>query len=1103
MRLNKKKLTKFFIIFVISIFSVFALIFLALYNDSSRNFIVNRAVSYLQNDNFFLKFEGINKDLTYIEKISVKFSNNLIDVFQIGLKKEGIISRPQIEIRKIIFRSSNEDSNKNVENNDFNLSKIISHVKKVKLLVKSLHVSEIELANTGHKYICRNLTYKSNSEQDRIFFEKDESKLDIVANWNNTGSIEGKFYDIFGFSGSLHMNSLRKSNPQYQITVKNSDYLLSAKGSVIDKLQNILISQASLKCNNKHLDFHGKVYTKEKKVNLITKLSLDNFIDTNQIPSEITKNFQNISTNISIQKTKKGIYSLIDFQKENRNLGNSIINLEGHNLSINFNIPWIDFWGYKLKSFDLQSEDLKNFKTNILGEDFKISSDIVHNKKVNIKKLVCNFKKGSIVSEKSFIIDNSGIGSSFKFNFENFDFFKKFYNLEGQASGKIFIKGGICNIDATVDRAVNKNFEIYNGKIFGNLNKLKINIANAKYLDNMLKDVTFEKNKERLSLKSKLGNNSNVILNGSIRDNTLNISGNIKNKKMSLNLNGINLNFKNRIYKIPLEITDTKKFGKLVLSITPSNIDISAKNFSLKSLGQVLDQNIPECLVTGSMDLTPHKNLFCGTGRFNLKTALARNNTLNVDLNQSPKGLSIQGGLINATDNLHLNCVVPFFVDRNLNYSINNSFPITILVNGNVHIENLFKFPDGLILKGEIKPDLNIKGSIEHPRIQGKVEWLNAAVIASDIVLKNGTITFLGNENKLLVNTANFSDAYGKKVNISGDITLFASNGNPNIDTNLLLNFDNFRLFDADTMKINVTGSGRMTGSLDNMKLSGNIKIPLCELMFSENDDENKYKDIVVVNDLFLNEKEKEENDFFSYDLNLECPNIDIIGDIYKLQFNGNLHLGSYKRKATLSGNIDLKKGKLNLFGKRMIFQKGKLEFFENHPFDPKMKLTCSRDINAIRVILEVKNDPGKDMSLNLYSQPHYTQDVILSQMMFGKSSKDISIAEAAQLAHAINSMNQQGYIFSVLNTFQNIGLVDSISFSMDNNSSSLYKNSQSSTNNKLKVKAGKYISDNVYISVNQKEEYPSLDVDLSIGSNTSLKVNSLGEVGISWKFRY
>ena len=99
--------------------------------------------------------------------------------------------------------------------------------------------------------------------------------------------------------------------------------------------------------------------------------------------------------------------------------------------------------------------------------------------------------------------------------------------------------------------------------------------------------------------------------------------------------------------------------------------------------------------------------------------------------------------------------------------------------------------------------------------------------------------------------------------------------------------------------------------------------------------------------------------------------------------------------------------------------------------------------------------------------------------------------------------MKQKGYIFSILNAFQSIGLVDSLSFSTEsNNSSSLYTNSRSSSD-KLNIKAGKYLSDNVYISVNKKDEETSFDVDLSVGSNTSLKVNTLGEVGVSWKYRY
>lgn len=1060
-------------------------------------------MNYLQSDNFSIELKEANESLTYIEKISVRFFDNSVDIFQINLKRNSIVSRSQIEIDKVVFRASGEDNENDNNNTDFNLNNLISYAKKVRLLVESLHISEIKILNANNEYVYKNLNYKSDKDQDHIFLKMDQSGFDIAANWNKSGSINGSFQNIMGFSGSCRLDFLKNSEPTYQITVGNSDYRLKVQGAFVDGIKNIFISEALLIRGDKQLKFGGKIFVNEKKLNLLTTLSLDNFVDVTNIPSEITKNFQNISASVLINKTEKGINFQINFDKEGRKLGNSAINLKDNNLSIKSDISWIDFWGYRLKSFDLRSEDLKKFTVNILGEDFKISSEVIRDKKINLQSLICDLDKSRVVLEKPFALDDQNIDSSFDFDLKNFNFLRKFCKLEGSASGRLLIKNRSYNIDANIHKIIHEDYELYTGKVFGDYNNLRIDISSAKCFGNLLKDVIFTKKNDKLSLKSRLNNNSNIVMNGNVSDNLLDISGTIKNQNNLLRLNNVNLNFRNKLYKIPLEIMDGKKSGKFLLSVSPYKIEVLARDFSLSGLGQIFDQNIPQCVVNGNFNLVLRQGLFCGTGGFNLEKLLDRKNTLNISLNQDQKGLSIQGRLNNASDNLQLDILVPFFIDRNLNCSIKNNLPFMILSKGNVHVENLFELPDGVILKGKINSDFNIGGSISHPKIRGKLEYSKASIIVSDVVLKNGTIKLVGKENKFFVDSASFTDAFGKKAKINGSATFFFSDKKPNIDTNLQLDFDNFRLFDTDSMKINVTGQGKMTGLLDDMKLSGNLKVPLCELTFLGGSDDNIYKDIMIVNDLFLSEKEKQENDFFSYDIDLESSEINVIGDIYKLKFGGRLHLGSYQGKATLSGGVDLKEGKLNLFGKRMVFQKSRIEFLENYPFDPKMRLVCSRDINQIKVNLEVKNDPGKGLSLNLYSQPVYTQDVILAQMMFGKSSKDISVAEAAQLAHAVNSLKQNGYIFSILNTFQNIGLVDSLSITSENNSSSLYKNSQTSSDNKLNIKAGKYISDNVYIGVNKKEEETSFEIDLSIGSNTSLKVNSQGEVGVSWKFRY
>jgi translocation and assembly module TamB len=204
----------------------------------------------------------------------------------------------------------------------------------------------------------------------------------------------------------------------------------------------------------------------------------------------------------------------------------------------------------------------------------------------------------------------------------------------------------------------------------------------------------------------------------------------------------------------------------------------------------------------------------------------------------------------------------------------------------------------------------------------------------------------------------------------------------------------------------------------------------------------------------------------------LRFDDITFIGKIFEIHLRGNLSLSTYSGNGTLIGNLNLLGGKLDLFGKRLNFTEGKVTFLPEFPYDPKATFKCQKNLGDIDVALEIKSSPGKGVSLNLSSTPNYSQDVILSKILFGKEIKYLSLGEAAQLANAVAGLKQNGYFFSVLNTFQSIGGIDNISFSgvNDNQSDTLFTNRQSaSSKNDMNISAGKYISDNVYISVNKK----------------------------------
>ncbi|MBR1734399.1 MAG: translocation/assembly module TamB domain-containing protein, partial [Alphaproteobacteria bacterium] len=348
------------------------------------------------------------------------------------------------------------------------------------------------------------------------------------------------------------------------------------------------------------------------------------------------------------------------------------------------------------------------------------------------------------------------------------------------------------------------------------------------------------------------------------------------------------------------------------------------------------------------------------------------------------------------------------------------------------------------------------------------------------------------------------------KLMASGTGKIFFKNLIPNIDTNVKLSCDDFKLFNSDDLEIAIKGTGKITGLINDLLISGDIELTKCKIQKMDTGSNNKNDGIIIENEINIDKQpsntEINKEDFCRYDISMKCPKVSVIGNLFNIIFEGNLHLGSYKHQATLSGLLKLKKGKLNLFGKRLLMRKGEVEFFEKYPFDPTVSIFCSNNFNGMIVYLKIKNTPEKGVSFNLYSTPNYSQDIILSQMLFGKEMKYLSVSEAAQFAQAMSSLKQKGYIFSILNTLKIGGIIDSITFSNPNEQTQmLNKNSQTSSNKEnINIRAGKYISDNLFISVNKTaDEKAYFDIDYSLTPTISVKANTNGEAGISWKYKY
>ncbi len=1098
-----KSILKWPLIILKTLFLIAIIIFGILYIDTSRQFVLNAASSYFARRGIILEVKNTDLAITEIGHLLFEIPTRVkLVLINCKLERKSFFSPSSIKVDNLTLDIADNNSQKE---GGF-LENLPGWMKIVRIFVKDLELKQGQLNLSGKNYTLEDFQYHYDSVSESLSSKIDKTQFISINNklrYSQYLSSRIKLKNVYGYDGDVTLSDLNQDISDYKININNGQIKIISDGFFQNFMSEINVKEAWITYEKNYFNVCGKIFPKTYKSDFSTIINLDKYIGDKNIAPEILKNLQKVIADIKIiSDWKKGHEVYVTFERDNKKLGDVYAVVVDKSIKLTSNIPWINILNYKCQSVEVRTQNLRDYFCKLQGDNFSLHTELNVGKSILVNKVLFETYKGSLELEEPFLLVSNMMNGKFKFNFEDLAFFEKVLPVQGRAFGMIRFHENKWHIEAQAPRLMIDNKSLFGVKVNGSEDNLSIMSKNVRLGELLIGNCTLNKKKNDVTIKGRLNNLSDVNLSGKLENNSLKFSGKIVNSKNILNIQNGLLNIQNKIYKLIAKMSNPKPQGKVKIDINRNKFNLLFDDFSLKVFGSFFNKVVPQCKLNGRMELSSINEIFLGSGKFKIKGLVSKQNVLDLKVSNREAGLFLKGNIKNLTDNISVEALFPVVVKNDGHFInlYNNSLNIFLI--GTMNLEDVFDFPDGYDLRGRIEANLKVRGNLNKPSVEGYVKGSDVLIAINDILLKNGNINLIGKANTLQVEKAEFIDSYGKKAKVTGEGKVFFSNIVPNIDAKLKLDFNNFRLFDSDSLKINIMGQGAMTGSLDNMKISGNVRVPFCELKYLNINDSEKYKDIFVENDPYLNRSENFEGDFFSYDVHMECPKIKCIGDIYSLEFLGNLDLSTYDNQSTLIGKLKLKDGKLNLFGRRMIFSRGDVEFFAEYPFDPKVNLVCKRNIGMMTALLDIKSEPGKSSTMDLYSNPSYSKDVILSYMMFEKSTKDLSIGEAAQLAHAISSLEKQGYIFSILNTLQNAGLVDTISFSTENNSTSIYKNSQTS-NNAINVKAGKYLSDNIFVSVNRKDETTSFDVDISLGPNTSLKVNTLGEAGIGWKYRY
>lgn len=219
-------------------------------------------------------------------------------------------------------------------------------------------------------------------------------------------------------------------------------------------------------------------------------------------------------------------------------------------------------------------------------------------------------------------------------------------------------------------------------------------------------------------------------------------------------------------------------------------------------------------------------------------------------------------------------------------------------------------------------------------------------------------------------------------------------------------------------------------------------------------------------------------------DVEIRAPNrIFLRGRGLDAELGGTIRLGGTLANVVPSGGLDLIRGRLDLLGKRLVLSDASMVL--QGSMVPYVTVSASATGDDVTSYVVVQG-PADAPEVNFSSVPELPQEEVLSHLLFDRGLDQISAFQAAQLANAVATLAGKGGEGIVGKLRKGFGF-DDLDVSTDANGSTA-------------VKAGKYLSDNLYSEFSLGQDGNTrinLNLDVRKGLTVKGRVDSDGSSGI------
>lgn len=231
-------------------------------------------------------------------------------------------------------------------------------------------------------------------------------------------------------------------------------------------------------------------------------------------------------------------------------------------------------------------------------------------------------------------------------------------------------------------------------------------------------------------------------------------------------------------------------------------------------------------------------------------------------------------------------------------------------------------------------------------------------------------------------------------------------------------------------------------------------------------------------------------------DVSVDIPNqFYVRGRGLESEWSGDIQISGSSDAPRIVGEIQVVRGQFDLLGNTFTFTDGEVSLTGGQRIDPRLNIEATNesagDITAIISVTGTANDP----EIELTSIPSLPEDEVMARVLFGTALEDLGPVEALQAANAVRVLSGLGGggpdITEVVAS--TIG-VDTIRFAGGDTGPA--------------VEVGKYLTEGVYVGVEQgvESDSTSVNVEVQLTPRISLEGNTStrgSDIGVNWSRDY